>query len=294
MKIVITGSLGNISKPLVEKLMQENHNLVIITNDAEKRNEIESIGATAAIGSLDDTDFLFETFAGAEALYAMIPPNLKEFNSVQHYSKIAESYRNAIIHSGIRRVVHLSSWGAHLDHGTGTILGSHHSEKILRSLENINLTFIRPCSIYYNLFNYIDMIKSAGIIWNNYKNDDKIVWAHPEDIADAVYEELMKSSPEKLNIRYVASDEVTADETAKALGDAIGKPDLKWVYFTDEQVKNNLLQSGVPESFAQNLVDLHSSISSGRMGEDYEKNKPVLGKFKITDFAKEFAAVYNK
>jgi len=28
--------------------------------------------------------------------------------------------------------------------------------------------------------------------------------------------------------------------------------------------------------------------------EDYYRNKPVLGKIKATDFAKEFAAAYNK
>lgn len=294
MKIIVTGSLGNISKPLTEGLIQKGHEVVVISSNPEKQKDIETLGAIPAIGSLEDVDFLTKTFTDADAVYAMVPPNFKEFNSNEYYKIIGENYKLAIENSKVNRVVFLSSWGAHLDKGTGTILGSHHVEQILNQLENVHKTYLRPCSIYYNLLHYAEMIKNAGIIGTNFKNEDKIVWVHPNDIAEVAVEELTKITSEKLNIRYVASDEVTANETAKILGKAIGNPNLNWVSFTDEQVKNTLLEQGLPERFAQDLVDLNASISSGKMGEDYEKNKPKFGKVKLTDFAKEFANVYNQ
>lgn len=294
MKIVVTGSLGNISKPLIEELIQKKHAVTVISSTPDKQRDIKKLGANAAIGSLEDAQFLTETFSGADAVYCMVPPNFKEFNSQSYYKKIGQNYKEAIEQSKVNRVVVLSSWGAHLNKGTGTILGSYFVEQILNELGNTHITYIRACSIYYNLFHYITQLKNTGIIGSNFKGTDKIVWVAPKDIAEVVVEELTKINLERISIRYVASDEATADETAKVLGETIGKPDLKWTAFTDEQVKESYLGMNFPESFAQDLVDLNASISSGKMGEDYEMNKPVFGKIKLVNFAKEFAAAYHQ
>lgn len=294
MKIVIAGSLGNISKPLAEELIQAGHAITIISSNSHKKGDIEQLGAEAAIGSLEDVNFLAKTFEGADCIYGMVPPNLKEYNNLDYYCRIGRNYKTAIAQSKVSRIVFLSSWGAHLDKGTGTILGSHHVELILNQLENIYITHLRPGSIYYNLLNYVDMIKNADIIGTNFRGDDKIVWVHPTDIARVAAEELIKKTDEKINIRYVASDEVTANDTARILGEAIGKPDLKWISFTDEEVNQSLIDRGLPEHFAGDLVDINASISSGRMGEDYELHKPEeMGRMKMKDFAMEFAQAYN-
>ncbi|MET1054511.1 MAG: NmrA family NAD(P)-binding protein [Pedobacter sp.] len=294
MKIVVTGSLGNISKPLSEELIKKGHSVTVISSNKDRKQEIEDLGAKAAIGSLEDTPFLQNSFEGSNAVYCMIPPSFKESNGLEYYKRIGQNYKHAIEQSRVDRVVFLSSWGAHLDKGTGTILGCHHVERILEQIADVHLTYIRPCSIYYNLYNFIDLIKNSGIIGTNYKGTDKLVWVSPTDIADAVAEEFDKEILGNLDVRYVASDEVTANETARILGSAIGKPELTWTEFTDEAVKLSFLKMGLTDRFAQDLVDLNASISSGRMGEDYETHKPVLGKVKLTDFAKDFAAAYYK
>ncbi|MDR6301902.1 NmrA family NAD(P)-binding protein [Mesonia maritima] len=294
MKIIVTGSLGHISKPLTKILTANSHQVVVISSNPERIEAIEEIGATAAIGSLDDVAFLSATFNGADAVYLMIPPNFKEFNSLEYYKRIAENYRKAIQTSGVEQIVFLSSWGAHLDKGTGTILGSHHAELILNQLEAVHKTYIRPVSFYYNLLNYIEMIKNAGIIGSNFKSEDKVAWVHPKDIAQAVSEEILVKPDEIIKIRYVASDEKTATETAHILGKAIDKPNLEWIPFSDAEVKKSLIERGLPEKFAQDLVAINASISSGKMGEEYEKNKPEFGNIKLEDYAAEFAKAYHQ
>jgi hypothetical protein len=53
MKVVITGSLGNISKPLAHELVAQGHAVKVISSKPEKQTDIEALGATAAIGSRD-------------------------------------------------------------------------------------------------------------------------------------------------------------------------------------------------------------------------------------------------
>lgn len=293
MNIVITGSLGNISKPLTEELVQQGHAVTVISSSPDRQAEIETLGAKAAIGSLDDAVFLTNTFTGTDAVYCMIPPNFTAPDTREYYQTIGRSYAQAITQSGVKRVVHLSSWGAHLAEGTGFITGSHDVEQLLNALPGVALTHLRAGSFYYNLFSYVAMIKKAGLIATNHGGDDKIVMVSPLDIAAAAAVGLSTPAPNGKCIRYVVSGEYTANQTARILGAAIGKPDLQWITITSEQMQTGLEQNGIPPHIAASFVDLGASIHNGRLGEDYELHKPAtMGKVKLDDFAKEFAAAY--
>ncbi len=293
MKIIVTGSLGNVSRPLATELVQKGHTVTVISSKSAKQAEIEALGATAAIGSLADADFLAATFAGTDAVYAMVPPSFTEPDSRAYFQRIGRNYAQAIQQAGVPRVVQLSSWGAHRDHGTGGILGSHDVEEILAALPGLALTHLRPTSFYTNYYGFVGLIKGAGFMGANCANTRRVALVHPRDIAAAAAEELTSpAAPAGRTVRYVASDERTPDEVAHVLGAAIGRPDLRWVAFSDEQMRENLLKNGLPTSTAADIVDIYASMNSGALGEDYEQHKPILGKVKLEDFAKEFAAAF--
>ncbi|MCK8495744.1 NmrA family NAD(P)-binding protein [Spirosoma sp. RP8] len=298
MKITVTGSLGHISKPLVDELVQKGHYVTVISSNPGKRIAIEATGATAAIGSIKDVDFLVEAFQGAEAVYTMVPPvgyfdpNL---DPIAYFRMIGYNYADAIRQTGVKRVVNLSSWGAHRDNGNGGIAGTYHLEQILNELpDDVRLSHIRPTSFYYNLYSFVPAIKKAGIIAASYGGDDRTVLVAPSDIAAVVAEEL-QTLAEGRTIRYVASDELTCNEVARILGEAIGKPDLAWVVISEEQMLSNLAAIGMPPKMAAVLVELQVGHHKGIIAEDYYRNRPAtLGNVKTTDFAREFAAAYHQ
>jgi len=293
MKIVVTGSLGNISKPLTKILTAKGHNVVVISSNAERQKDIEALGAVAAIGSVKDGDFLTNTFNSADAVYTMIPPNFAAPDPIAYYEHIGNSYTKAIDLSGVKRVVNLSSWGADLPSGTGFIVGSYRVEQILNGLHGAVITHLRPCSFYNNLLHYNGMIKHAGFIGSNYGGDDLVTLVSTEDIAAVAASELETSTATE-KIRYIASDEHTCNEIARILGAAIGKPDLKWVTLTDEQVQEGMERNGTPPHIAAKLVELNASIHSGALRADYDRHKPAeMGKVKLEDFARTFAAAFN-
>ena len=196
MKITITGSLGHIGQPLTEKLVQNGHDVTVISSNSERQNDIEALGAAAAIGTLEDVDFLSATFEGAEAVFAMVPPDYSAPDVRAYYQKLAHSYAQAIARAGVKRVVHLSSYGAHLDAGTGFILGSHDVEGILNQLADVAVTHLRPGYFYYNLLNFINTIKAAGFIGTNYGGDDSIILVAPSDIATVAHRRIGTIGPE--------------------------------------------------------------------------------------------------
>ena len=159
----------------------------------------------------------------------------------------------------------------------------------------MNIKHLRPPYFYNNLLANVGMIKGMGIIGANFSvAEGQFPIVAPVDIAAVAAEELLSLSFTGHSVRYFASDEVSTDKIASVLGAAIGKPDLKWVAFTDEQALGGMIQAGLPEEIAKNYAEMNHSIQTGDMFADYFKNRPTnFEKVKIEEFAKTFAAVYN-
>ena len=296
MKIVVTGSLGHISKPLSEALIKKGHSVTVVSSKAEKQKDIEAIGAKAAIGSIDDADFLTKEFISADVVYLMEPPfNFfdQNLNMETYWTSIANNYVKAVQQSGVKRVIHLSSIGAHTDKGVGMLSIHHNIENMLKQLpDDVSIKFMRPVGFYYNMFAFIPTIKAQNAIFQNYGGDEKEPWVSTKDIAATIAEEIEKPF-EGRTVRYIVSDDVSPNEAAKILGEAIGKPDVKWVVVPDEQFLNSLISAGFNPAAAKGYVEMNIGRRNN-LYDDYNKHKPAFGKVKLTDFAKEFAAVYNQ
>ncbi|MGC4101502.1 NAD(P)H-binding protein [Ferruginibacter sp.] len=294
MKYVITGGAGHISSPLTQKLLNAGHDVTVIGRDAKKLQPLVDKGATAAIGSIEDAAFVQQAFAGADAVYLMIPPNFAAENFRHYQNTVARNYVEAIAANAVKNVVLLSSIGAHVGNGVGPVDGLADLEDLLKKQKDINAKFLRPSYFMYNLFNMIPLIKGMNIMGSNFGGgDEKLVLVHTSDIADVAAEELLALNFTGISVRYISSDEKTGTEIATLLSNTINKPGIPWVVFSDEQSLEGMRQAGLKETMAEGYTTMGRSLREGRMQEDYWKHKPVLGKVKLEDFAKEFAAAFN-
>ena len=295
MKYIITGSLGNISKPVTQALVNAGHDVTVITSKQDNASAIEALGAKPAVGSVEDIDFLKKTFSGADAVYTMVPPNFGAAQWKKWIGSIGKNYADAIKATDVKYVVNLSSMGAHLNDGVGPVSGLHLAEEALNTLTGVNIKHLRPAYFYQNLFSNIGLIKNAGIIGSNFNvTDNKFGLVDPSDIAAVVIEALLQLNFTGYSVHYVVSDEVSTNAIANEIGRAIGKPDLSWISFTNEQAFDGMKQAGLSEEVAKNYVEMGEAVNTGIMYEDYWKNHPsTLGKTKLADFAKVFAAAYS-
>jgi uncharacterized protein YbjT (DUF2867 family) len=300
MKIILTGSLGNIGRPLTIELVNKGHDVTVISSSADRKPAIEALGAKALIGSMFDADFLTQAFKGADIVYLMETMEAAgdmfdaNVDFIAAITKIGKNYKKAIEHAGVKKVIHLSSVGAHTNEGTGILVFHYNVEKLLRELaEDVFIKFIRPAGFYINMFSFINTIASKGAIISNYGGSTKEPWVSPLDIANVIAQEMDMPFKGK-TVRYVASDEVSPDEIAAALGAAIGKPDLKWVVIPSRELLDNWLSIGFNLQVANGFIASQESQANGKIYEDYYRHRPKLGKVKLADFAIEFAEAYRK
>jgi uncharacterized protein YbjT (DUF2867 family) len=295
MKYAITGGAGHISRPLAEQLLQAGHEVIVIGRNAEHLKPLTDKGAKAAIGTIEDINFLKQAFAGADAVYTMVPPKMDAADWKAYIDYVGKNYAEAIQAASVKYVVNLSSVGAHMASGAGPVSGLHYVEQALNTLTGVNILHLRPGYFYQNFLGNAGMAKHMNLIGNNFGgSEQKLVLAHPEDIAAVATEALLKLDFKGQGVRYIASDERTTAEIATVFGEAVNKPKLPWVVFSNEQALSGLQQAGLPEEVAKNYVEMGAAIHEGEFIQDYWKHRPaVLGKIKLEDFAPQFAAAYH-
>jgi uncharacterized protein YbjT (DUF2867 family) len=269
--------------------------VTVISRNADNLKELTDLGAVAATGSVEDVAFLTKTFTGADAVYTMVPPKMDAPDWKAYIGQIGKNYADAVRRTGVSSVVNLSSIGGHLAQGGGPVSGLYRVEQELNKLQNVNIRHLRPSYFYQNLLANLGMIKHAGFIGGNFDiKGNRFPIVDPSDIAEAAAEELLSLNFEGHTVRYIASDEVSTNGIAQALGNAIRKPDLKWVPFTDEQAFQGMTQAGLSEEVAKNYTEMNAALNSGALTEDYWKNRGnIFGKVKLNDFAQQFAGAYN-
>lgn len=294
MHYVITGSLGHTGKPITEALTKAGHTVTVVTSSNDRVAAIEALGAKAAVGSVEDPDFLKGAFAGADAVYLLIPAKWSVTAWRAYQNQIGDNYIAAIKANEIQYAVLLSSVGAHAGEGIGPVDGLYDMEQKLKTVAGLNAVFLRPPYFMYNLFGMIGMVKGMGMMGGNF-GSDTIALAHTSDIADAALNELLQLGFTGQRVRYIASDERTGADIARILGEAVGKPETPWVVFSDEQSRQGMLQAGMNDEIANEYTKLGESLRTGKMQEDYMANRPAtFGKVKLEDFARhEFAPAFN-
>ncbi len=299
MNVTLTGSLGRIGRPLAGRLLADGHRVTVVSSDPARAKAIRALGATPAIGRLEDVAFLASSFAEADLAYVMAPPADyfdRSLDLLAYFQTLGHGFAEAVRTTGVARVVNLSSIGAHRRDGTGILRGTYDVEQCLDALpDDVAVTHVRPLEIYYNLYPQVGLIRDHGIMGGTLAPDGRNAWVAPRDIADAVTAEVNATPTARRSVRYVTSDECTYAELASAVGAAVGQPDLPWVQIGDDEFYDSLAGAGMQPAIAAGMVEMYAAIRSGLLHEDYLAHKPTdFGQVKVDDFAREFAAVYRR
>lgn len=295
MKIVLTGSLGHISRPLAQQLLAAGHMVTVISHSAARAKEIHALGATPAIGQISDEAFLTATFTGADAVYLMITNTNDDQDIFAAGHRQATIYARAVLAAGVQHVVNLSSVGANLGPEVGALYIYHVIEGVLtRELASTTtLTFLRPTGMFYNLLGSLPSIKRDHAIYTNNSVTKRGSWVAPIDIVPIAAQALTAPRP-GVTHPYIASDERSYQEIAALLGRALNLPDLRAIQIDDATMTRNLLTSGMPQTFTTQYVKMLAYERDSDFYADYQAHHPVLGPTKLTDFSQTVARAYHQ
>jgi uncharacterized protein YbjT (DUF2867 family) len=288
------GATGNIGSKLANILLDKGEKVQVIGRSAERLKPLVDRGAKAAVGDISDVEFITNVFIGADAVFAMIPPNYTTDNVRGFYNEIGANIAKAIQESGVKHVLFLSSLGAHLAENTGPIKGLHDVEHQLNKLVDVNVLHLRPTYFMENLLANVGMIKNMGIIGSEIKGDVKFAMIATKDIAQVAADRLIKRDFSGKSVHELLGErDVSLEEATKIFGEKIGKPDLNYVQFSPEDAKKGMMDSGLSDDVSDQLLELGQAINSGIIAVNQPRTAENTTATSIEEFAGFFAQVYK-
>jgi len=246
------------------------------------------------VGDLRDAGFLTTAFAGATAVFAMIPPHYTAADFRSYQNETGASIAAAIQNSGVRHVVNLSSQGAELSEGTGPIKGLHDQEERLNKLEGVNILHVRPTYYMENLLTFIPMIKKANITGSAIKGDLEFAMIATKDIAAFVADRLMNRDFTGKSVSgLLGQRDASLDEAIAIIGRKIDRPELKYVQFPYEEAGKGLVAAGLSEDVSSLIIEMSKAINDGLFAVDVRRTKDNTTGTSIEEFADTFAKIYE-
>src|SRR5437868_9843106 len=104
---VILGASGNTGSIIAHSLLSKGKKVRVVGRDAGRLQGFVRQGAEAFTGDVSDAAALTKAFSGAHAAYLMLPP----ITSREDQERETQAIAHAVTDSGLRRVVHLCSYG---------------------------------------------------------------------------------------------------------------------------------------------------------------------------------------
>jgi uncharacterized protein YbjT (DUF2867 family) len=263
---VITGATGNTGRVAVNELLRKGQPVRAVARDAARLEALAAKGAETLIADLTDAAGLTRAFAGARAVYLMIPPGMTVPDYHAYQARIAEAVSKAVAAARVTHAVLLSSVGADKPAGTGPVAGLHRFEQQLSRIDGLNVLSLRAAYFMENTLEMLGAIQAMGKAAGPLRPDLRIPMIATRDIGAAAAEALLGLDFEGQTTRELLGQrDISMEEAVAIIGRAIGKPGLEYVQLPDEQVRAALTQMGVSADVARLLLEMAGAINRGQM-----------------------------
>jgi uncharacterized protein YbjT (DUF2867 family) len=293
---VLLGANGNITSKVARTLLAQGAQVRVTGRSAQRLAPLAQAGAQVAAGDPADTAFLTEVMRNAQAVYAMTPPQYGALAPALEYARVGEAVARAIAAAGVKRVVNLSSIGAHLPEGTGPIAGLHQQEQRLNQLSGVQLLHLRPGYFFENHLHAIPLIQALGVYTDTLAPDLPIPTIATSDIAAVVVRELTQSGSgvgaRVLHVR--GPDNHSMAQAAALLGKAIGQPDLPYVQADPAQAKAGLIQAGFSAAMADLMLAMNRAMTTPAFSAQMQAGPTEVTSMSLAQFAATFKAAYTR
>jgi uncharacterized protein YbjT (DUF2867 family) len=288
----VLGATGKTGSVVAQRLRTAGAEVRAFARSADKLAALAKQGAKAVTGDVLNARDLTAAFRGSDIVYAMVPPQYGAPDPVAYYDQVTAALGTAIVESGVRKVVLLSSLGGELPSGTGIVVGLNHAEERLKVVRGVDLLILRPGYFYENFFGSLGMIKGMGVNGGATKPDVPVVMIAATDVGDLAAKAMLDGFSGTSVRELFGPRDLTMREATGIVGKAIGKPDLPYQLFPAEGVIAGLQQAGFSAGVAKSFVEMSGALNEGRMKASQPRTPANTGSITFESFAEGFAQAY--
>ena len=295
---VVMGATGNTGRATSRTLLAAGEPVRALGRSAARLAPLARAGADTAIADWADARALAAAFEGAAALYCMVvvEPSAPDFDA--RYDAVSAAIAAAIAAAGVPRVVNLSGLGSHLPAAVtrtmGAIDAGRRHEARLDGLAGVDIVHLRPGFFMQNYLRDIPSLLATGTLHGALRADRPLAMVSTDDIGARAAEFMRRRGPGADDaLDLLGPADLTPRQAARALGRAIGAPELAYVQIPVAAFVAELRSAGVGESGALAIAGVYEGYNSGRLVPARARDATSATPTGIDDFAKTFARAFH-
>lgn len=262
--IAVMGAAGNVGGKVADKLLRQNEKVRLFEH-TRRLDEFAKRGAEVVKGDARNVEDLKRLFRDAGAAFLVLPDIVADPEFVANRSRMSRAIVDGLRETRVRHVVVLSSVAADRANAAGPPAGLHELEQRLSELEGANVLVLRAAPYMDYLLANLPLIQTQKINGSAIKADLRFPMIATQDVAQEAAERLIGSDFTGRQVKLLLGPEdVSMREATRMIGSLVGQPDLPYVEFPSDGVKNALRGAGMSEEAASLIVEMQLALNEGR------------------------------
>jgi len=266
MKTLVTGATGKLGSKVMGFLMEKipTEQLAVSVRDPSKAEDLKNRGVDVRQGDFARPETLSTAFKNIDKILIISTTGDNETRIREHQNAV-----QAAAEAGVKFIAYTSLADAE---NSSLFLAPVHrkTEKAIKAT-GIPYSFLRN---NWYLRNELPSIKAAisGQPWVTAAKDGKVGWALQKDYAEAAAKVLSESGHEN-TVYELSAQPLTQAELVSAVEEVIGQ-EIPIKRVNDEEYKQIMKKSGMPESSLPMLAAIQRGIREGALNvksNDFEK-----------------------
>jgi NAD(P)H dehydrogenase (quinone) len=259
----VMGITGRVGGALAENLLAKGKTVRGVVRNPEKAKAWADRGVELAESAFDDPEGLTKAFAGAEGVFAMIPPDFTPAPGLPDQKRTIAAFREALERTKPGKAVFLSSIGSEQPSGLGLITSTHLMEEATRTLP-IPVAYLRAGGFMENWLGMLDHIRATGempFFYAPLEHKFPLVATRDIGLAGA---KVMEESWTGERVLEVDGPEGGTDllQMAAAFGRALGR-DVRAVQLPESAWQSVLVTMGMPADRTGLYIEMVKGFNSG-------------------------------
>jgi uncharacterized protein YbjT (DUF2867 family) len=262
--IVITAPTSGIGRQVVQNLLADGAAVRVVARDPARLAPGVAERAEIVRGSHSDPAVVAEAFAGAGAVFWLVPADPKAGSVFEAYADFSRPAAEAFKHQGVGRVVGISALGrgSPVAGQAGLVTGSLAMDDLIAGT---GVPFRALCmpSFMDNLLRQVGPIKNQGMFYGPSRPDLKAPAVATRDIA-AVAARLLRdgSWTGAAEMPLLGPEDLSQQDMAAIMSEVLGKP-VRYHQTPADAFKSNFLGFGYSEPMAQGMLDMALAKDKG-------------------------------
>ena len=262
--IVITAPAGLIGHQVLANVLGSGQPARVIARDpsrlpAQARERVEVVQ-----GSHGDFGVVDRAFAGADAVFWLVPPDPRASSAEAAYVEFTRPACDAFKRHEVRRVVGISALGrgtAAAGHA-GLATASLAMDDLIAST-GVSYRALTMPSFMDNLLRQVEPIRNRGVFSTPISGDRKLPSCATRDIASTAARLLLDDSWRgDGHVAVLGPEDLSFNDMAQIMSEVLDQP-VRYQQIPAEALKNRLTGAGMSDAMAQATVDMMVAKDQG-------------------------------